>query len=47
MAGGHHANEHDYHLVNPSPWPLIGSVGALFLAFGAIIWFRSFIVEVP
>ena len=41
MAGGHHANEHDYHLVNPSPWPLVGSIGALVLAFGAIIWFRS------
>ena len=41
MAGGHHANEHDYHLVNPSPWPLAGSIGALVLAFGAIIWFRS------
>ncbi|MEM6495878.1 MAG: cytochrome c oxidase subunit 3 [Pseudomonadota bacterium] len=41
MAGGHHANEHDYHLVNPSPWPLTGSIGALVLAFGAIIWFQS------
>ncbi len=41
MAGGHHANEHDYHLVNPSPWPLAGSLGALAMAFGAIIWFRS------
>ena len=41
MAGGHHANEHDYHLVDPSPWPLVASVGALFMAFGAIIWMRS------
>ncbi len=23
--------KHDYHLVNPSPWPFVGSVGALFL----------------
>ena len=20
-----HANQHDYHLVNPSPWPIIGA----------------------
>ena len=41
MAGGHHVKEHDYHLVNPSPWPLVASIGALIMAFGAIIWFRS------
>jgi cytochrome c oxidase subunit 3 len=41
MAGGHHANEHDYHLVDPSPWPLAASIGALVMAFGAIIWMRS------
>ncbi len=38
---GSHANNHDYHLVNPSPWPLVGSISALILAFGAIIWMRS------
>ncbi len=36
-----HAKHHDYHLVDPSPWPLVASVGALFMAFGAIIWMRS------
>ena len=41
MAGGHHANEHDYHLVNPSPWPIVASFFALVMAFGAIIWMRS------
>jgi len=40
MADGH-TNEHDYHLVNPSAWPLLASVGALIMAFGAIIWMRS------
>ena len=24
--------KHDYHLVNPSPWPFIASVGALIAA---------------
>ncbi|MGI9524505.1 MAG: cytochrome c oxidase subunit 3 [Hyphomicrobiaceae bacterium] len=41
MAGGHHANEHDYHLVDPSPWPIVASGFALMMAFGAIIWMRS------
>ncbi len=36
-----HTKEHDYHLVNPSPWPLLASVGTLILAFGAIIWMQS------
>jgi cytochrome c oxidase subunit III len=38
---GSHANQHDYHLVNPSPWPLMASLSALVTAFGAIIWMRS------
>ena len=26
-----HGNvKHDYHLVNPSPWPVVASIGALF-----------------
>jgi cytochrome c oxidase subunit 3 len=36
-----HAKHHDYHLVNPSPWPVVGSIAALFLTFGLIIWMRS------
>ena len=28
--------KHDYHLVNPSPWPLIGSLSAFVMAFGAV-----------
>jgi cytochrome c oxidase subunit 3 len=27
---------HDYHLVDPSPWPFLGSIGALIMAIGAI-----------
>ncbi len=36
-----HAKHHDYHLVNPSPWPLIGSLFAFVMAVGLIIWMRS------
>lgn len=36
-----HAKNHDYHLVNPSPWPFIGSVSAFILAIGAIMWMRE------
>lgn len=32
---------HDYHLVNPSPWPLVGSVGVLTLALGAVIFMKG------
>ena len=31
-----HAKHHDYHLVDPSPWPLIGSVSTFVLALAAI-----------
>src|SRR5436189_5451561 len=31
------AVKHDYHLVNPSPWPLIGSVAAVVLTVGGVI----------
>ena len=31
-----HAKHHDYHLVNPSPWPFIGSIGAFLMAVGGI-----------
>jgi cytochrome c oxidase subunit 3 len=31
-----HAKHHDYHLVDPSPWPIIGAVSAFALAIAAI-----------
>ncbi|NWH07497.1 MAG: cytochrome c oxidase subunit 3 [Alphaproteobacteria bacterium] len=30
--------KHDYHLVDPSPWPFVGSLGAFIMALGAIMW---------
>lgn len=41
MAGAHAEKKHDYHLVDPSPWPLVGSIGAFALAFGSILYFIS------
>ena len=29
--------QHDYHLVNPSPWPLIGSIAAVVLTMGMVM----------
>ena len=37
-AGAHHPPKHPYHLVDPSPWPLIGSVAAGVLATGMILY---------
>ena len=33
--------KHDYHLVNPSPWPLVGSMGAFIMAVGAVMLFHG------
>ncbi|MDY2448669.1 cytochrome c oxidase subunit 3, partial [Salmonella enterica] len=41
MAEAHaHTKNHDYHLVNPSPWPALGSLGAFLMAFGGIALMR-------
>ena len=36
-----HAKHHDYHLVDPSPWPFIGSVSAFVLAIGAVTFMKG------
>ena len=38
MADGHAKPNHDYHLVDPSPWPIVGAFSALATAIGAIMW---------
>ena len=38
MADGHAKPQHDYHLVDPSPWPIVGAFAALATAIGAIMW---------
>ncbi len=32
---------HDYHLVNPSPWPALASLSAFIMALGGIAWMRD------
>ncbi|HRJ68571.1 MAG TPA: cytochrome c oxidase subunit 3 [Beijerinckiaceae bacterium] len=36
-----HGKTHDYHLVDPSPWPFVGSVSAFVMAVGAIAWMKA------
>ena len=36
-----HAKNHDYHLVDPSPWPVVASVFALLMAVGGIAWMKT------
>ena len=37
--------KHDYHLVNPSPWPFVASIGALLAAVGAVVLMRGIAAE--
>ena len=32
---------HDYHLVDPDPWPIIGAFGAFALFGGAVMWMHD------
>jgi cytochrome c oxidase subunit 3 len=41
MADGHAKPNHDYHLVAPSPWPLVGSIAAFVMAVGAIMFMKG------
>ena len=34
---------HGYHLVTPSPWPIIGATGVMGLALGAVMYFHRYI----
>ena len=33
--------KHDYHLVDPSPWPLATSIATLITAVGSVYYFHS------
>ena len=41
MAG---TQKHPYHLVDPSPWPIVGSIAAFVLAMGAIFYMHPSMV---
>ena len=40
MADAHARPQHDYHIIDPSPWPFIGSIGALVMAVGGVAWMQ-------
>jgi cytochrome c oxidase subunit 3 len=37
----HEGVKHDYHLVNPSPWPLVGSAASVMMALGLVIGLKG------
>ncbi|MFT3967278.1 MAG: cytochrome c oxidase subunit 3, partial [Sphingobium sp.] len=39
MAG---AKNHDYHILPPSPWPLMGAWSAFVMAVGAVMWMHEY-----
>jgi cytochrome c oxidase subunit 3 len=43
MADAHATPHHDYHLVNPSPWPLVSSIAAVILFIGAVVWMKGLV----
>ena len=40
-AHAHHGPEHDYHLVDPSPWPLLTAFAAMIMAIMVIVTFQN------
>ncbi|GLP84710.1 cytochrome c oxidase subunit 3 [Tritonibacter mobilis] len=36
-----HAKNHDFHILPPSIWPLLSSVGAFVMLFGAVLWMHD------
>ena len=42
----YHGHKHPYHLVDPSPWPFIGSISGLVMAVGAVLYMHEQIVWV-
>ena len=37
----HAENKHDYHIVNPSPWPVLASLGIFLLAVGGVGYMKG------
>src|SRR6056297_3522039 len=36
-----HAKNHDYHILPPSIWPLLGSLAGFVMLFGAVLFFHD------
>jgi cytochrome c oxidase subunit 3 len=37
----HEGVHHDYHLVKPSGWPLVGSIAAVVFTMGMVVWMKG------
>ena len=35
--------KHSWHLVDPSPWPLVASLGAFFMTSGTVLYMNRFL----
>lgn len=40
MADAHAKPQHDYHIIDPSPWPFLASIGAFVMALGGVAWMQ-------
>ncbi|WP_322866827.1 cytochrome c oxidase subunit 3 [Aquicoccus sp. G2-2] len=36
-----HEKNHDFHILNPSIWPLLGALAGFTMLFGAVLWFHD------
>ena len=36
-----HEKNHDYHILNPSLWPLLGAIAGFVMLFGAVLFFHD------
>ena len=36
-----HEKNHDYHILAPSPWPILGAIGAFVMLYGAVMFFHD------
>jgi cytochrome c oxidase subunit 3 len=36
-------HKHPFHLVDPSPWPLVASLGCFFFTFGFVMYFHGYV----
>ncbi len=36
-----HEKNHDYHIIDPSPWPFMGAMSAIAMLSGAILWMKG------
>ncbi len=41
MRTSHAVPKHPYHLVDPSPWPIVGALAAGLLAAGAVVFLHG------